>query len=236
MAKSNLLHNTIEALHMVNHLSYNLGARIDPYNTSPSQTKDQRWVARLWTSSTNTAARTPPYALTRWDEMGDCWCAAESTEKGKAQLAVILSHHISPDRLIIDHIPARGTLGIASAPRDFELWAETDSVAQAATLREKITALFADYSIQSCISGTTPPSASAICIGQGRYDIHGNNWVQTFQTFVNMQAVGLTTNKIYFRATSNWGADHTCIYRLRLTGHADEEIYGDSTAEAYGIE
>ena len=231
MAKSNLLHNTIEALHMVNHLSFNLGARVDPYNTSPGQAKSKGFVARLWMGGRISAGKPPAYALTKWEEMGDCWCAAESEDTGKAQLAVVLGHEVSPEYLIIDHIPARGTLGIASAPRDFELWAETGSVEQANIFREKITELFDDHNVQSCMTASSPPSKSAVCVGQGRYNIHGDNWVQTFQTFVDSRNIGLTTNKIFFRATSNWGAPHTCIYRLRLTGHYDEALDG-----AYGIE
>lgn len=231
MAKSNLLHNTLEALNMVNHLSYTLGARVDPYNTSPTQAKSQNFVASLWMGGTMTAGKPPAHALTKWEEMGDCWCAAESEDRGKAQLAVVLGHAVSPEYLIVDHIPARGTLGIASAPRDFELWAETSSAEEAHIFREKITELFDDYNVQSCMTATAPPSKSAVCVGQGRYDIHGDDWVQTFQTFVDMRDVGLTTNKVIFRATSNWGAPHTCIYRLRLTGHDEEE-----SEAAYGIE
>ena len=224
MAKSNLLHNTIEALHMVNHFSLNLGARVDPYNTSPAQAKSQNFVARAWMGGTFSAGKPATYALSKWEEMGDCWCAAESNDRGKAQLAVILGHEVYPDRLIIDHIPAKGTLGIAAAPRDFELWIEAGSVEQADIFREKITGLLTDYNVQSCMTDTSPPSRSAICVGQGRYDIHDDNWVQSFQTFVDTRELGLKTNKIFFRATSNWGAPHTCIYRLRLTGHYEEAM------------
>lgn len=222
MAKSNLLRNTLDALQKVNYFSPNLGAMIDPHNTSPGQAKKQNFLARLWTGATNSGSRGPAYALTKWDEMGDCWCAAESADKGKAQLAVLLSQKISPEHLLIDHIPARGTLGIAAAPREFELWAEADTVEEAELFREKIAEAYYYYSIEPCMTANSPPSESAVCIGEGSYDIHGDNWVQTFQPFVDMREVGLTTTKIFFRVKSNWGAGHTCIYRLRLTGHADE--------------
>lgn len=56
-------------------------------------------------------------------------------------------------------------------------------------------------------------------IGKMKYDIHSDEHTQSFpiQTVIDIQ--GIRVNRIVFRVASNWGADHTCIYRLRLHGH-----------------
>ncbi|OGE53199.1 hypothetical protein PENARI_c008G02050 [Penicillium arizonense] len=56
-------------------------------------------------------------------------------------------------------------------------------------------------------------------IGKITYDIHSDEYTQSFpiQTVIDIQ--GIRVDKIVFRVASNWGADHTCIYRLKLHGH-----------------
>ncbi|OQD86665.1 hypothetical protein PENANT_c007G07909 [Penicillium antarcticum] len=56
-------------------------------------------------------------------------------------------------------------------------------------------------------------------IGKMKYDIHNDEYIQSFpiQTVIDIQ--GIRVDKIVFRVASNWGADHTCIYRFKLHGH-----------------
>ncbi|KAI7595731.1 hypothetical protein KC316_g329, partial [Hortaea werneckii] len=64
-----------------------------------------------------------------------------------------------------------------------------------------------------------PPSDKHVCVANGRYEIHGSNWVQSFPLYGDtLQELGFATDKVTVRVNTNWGADHTCIYRLRLTG------------------
>lgn len=219
LAKSNLIANTYDAISSVNYFSPNLGAVIDPHGTSPTAQNLQKIPSVGFFGTRKRREHPPAMALIKWDETGDCWCAAESPNKGKAQLAVMTEHKIAPKRLVVEHVPATGTRGIAAAPQDIELWAETFSEEQASIYRQKISDLFTRYDMSSCMdTAKPPPTNTSVCVGVGTYDIHGENWVQSFPMFVDMESIELAASKFYYRVTSNWGADHTCSYRLRLTG------------------
>lgn len=219
LAKSNLITNTYDALSTVNYFSPNLGAVVDPHGTSPTAQNLQKIPSVSFFGTRKRREHPPIMALIKWDETGDCWCAAESPNKGKAQLAVMTEHKIAPKRLVVEHVPATGTRGIAAAPQDIELWAETFSEEQASIYRQKISDLFTRYDMSSCMdTAKPPPTNTSVCVGVGTYDIHGENWVQSFPMFVDMESIELAASKFYYRVTSNWGADHTCSYRLRLTG------------------
>ncbi|KAK6429071.1 hypothetical protein LTR95_014779, partial [Oleoguttula sp. CCFEE 5521] len=69
-----------------------------------------------------------------------------------------------------------------------------------------------------------PPTTKAVCVADGTYDIHGTNWVQSWPTFVDLQDLAFATKKVYFKFVSNWGAEHTCIYRVRMTEAGHEEL------------
>jgi len=219
-----MLQNTYHSLSNVNHLSMAAGARVAAGDTSPSLKvrRDNGWG--WWAHTTQVIHSPPVMAITKWDEMGECWCAAHSEQHGKAQIAINLNHRVYPNQVYIEHLPAQGLLGAAAAPRDFEVWADAADAAQADLFRAKITEYYQDF-VQKpygCIY-STPPSETAVCITQGMYDIHLDNWIQQWNTIINTKEIGFITTKVYFRFTSNWGHNHTCIYRIRLGGHELDE-------------
>lgn len=225
LAKSNILQNTYDAISSVNYLAPNLGAVIDPHHSSPTAQKVRKVLNAGWFSSSLKRRENPPIAaLMKWDEAGDCWCASESEDKGKAQLAIFTEHKIIPQRLIVEHIPARGTKSIATAPQAFEFWAEASSVFQASLFKEQIGKYFRQYDMAGCIdTDNPPPSETAVCVGVGRYDIHGDNWVQVFDMFMDLQQIHFAAGKFFYRVVSNWGAAQTCTYRIRLAGIDTED-------------
>ena len=208
LAYANLLKNTQEAMQSINFFSPGLGARVNPHGTSLTYKKAGRgWFEVL--------PNPPITALQRWEEAGDCWCAAPSTETGRAQVEIIMAQDVYPEHLIIEHMPSRGTLQINAAPRVLELWLEAPSANRAAEISEMLEEDVLAHGRGVCGEA---PSKKHICIGKGEYDIHHDNWVQGFGMFRPMDGSGIAGRKLVVRVTGNWGADYTCLYRLRLTG------------------
>jgi hypothetical protein len=55
-------------------------------------------------------------------------------------------------------------------------------------------------------------------IGRWQYDRDGDA-VQHFPLDAVIDLPTLRVDKVIFRVTSNWGANHTCLYRLKMHGH-----------------
>jgi Sad1 / UNC-like C-terminal. len=56
-------------------------------------------------------------------------------------------------------------------------------------------------------------------IGKIEYDLHSPDYAQTFKLNTIVDVSTIRVDKVVFRVTSNWGANHTCIYRFKLHGH-----------------
>jgi hypothetical protein len=161
------------------------------------------------------AKRPPIEALTKWDEATECWCGSPEWTDGPVNIGVLTNHRIHPERLIIEHVPALSTLDVAAAPRAVEIWADAGSAKKA---RKFDTKLMDEFHYSAWFNCTSKPKPEFVCIGKGQYDIHHHNYVQTFPISNMVEELGLTTNRMVIRVNSNWGADHTCIYRLRMAG------------------
>lgn len=202
--------NTELALYSVNYFSPGLGAIIDPVLSSTTYAPKQGgYWAQIGHSIYGQYPNPPSQALTSWAEATDCWCAAASNDKGKAQLAVIMPRHIVPTSVTIEHIPAQGTLSIGTAPREFEVWVGNVEKTIAPTPGS-------EHGLDGECGA--PPEAGFVCIGKAHYDIHAPSHIQNFALEAG-QAVGLV-NKAIIRINNNWGKAHTCLYRIRFHGDA----------------
>lgn len=222
LAKTNLVMNHYEVISSVNHFSARADAIVDPHQSSQTALKSWKDPKVGWFGNSLKRPGLPPInALASWEEMGDCWCAAKTPDMGQLQLAVITQHKILPRHLVVEHIPAKGTRNIRSAPQDFELWAELFSAEQAEELKQYLRRHNPRYD-NEC--NTEPaPSKTSVCIATGSYNIHAENWVQSVPMLADLEKYpSIGANKFYFRALSNWGGKQTCIYRLRLTGSETE--------------
>jgi SUN domain-containing protein 1/2 len=212
LAQSNLLANYELNLRKANYFSPGLGATIDPGLTSATFLNEPRPLAKYVHWLALVPHRNPPQAaLAKWEEPGDCWCAAPNPAlNGQAQLTVALSRPMFPLQVTIEHVPMSmmPDKKITNAPRHVELWVESDYSAQY------------QYSHRSGVCQNGPVGWK--CLGSFTYNIHGSNHQQTFD--LDAQS-SVPVNKVMLRVMSNWGADHTCMYRARLHGRDAVEDY-----------
>jgi SUN domain-containing protein 1/2 len=102
------------------------------------------------------------------------------------------------------------TRNINNAPRNMELWVQT-------------TAPIVPYFSAREIDCRTPaPAEDWKCLGSFKYNIHASNHLQTFDLAGEPKEA---VRKAMLRVTANWGADHTCLYRVRLHGEDEGADY-----------
>ncbi|KAH0349993.1 hypothetical protein KCU81_g2668, partial [Aureobasidium melanogenum] len=221
LALANIARNTELRLRSVNFFSHALGATVHPRYTSPTHPRQLggvwQWVNRNLYDYQGRGHPSPSRALTAWDEPSDCWCAAASDDKGKAQIGVIIPRAMIPTSITIEHMPTTGTLDIGAAPREFEVWVRTRAGAGA------------PQSYNSHLGCGEAPEPGLVCIGKASYDIHALNHVQNFDLEDIDGATGFVDFAV-IRVINNWGQDWTCIYRIRLHGEPEpaELKSGDS--------
>jgi hypothetical protein len=56
-------------------------------------------------------------------------------------------------------------------------------------------------------------------VGKWKYDIHGQHHIQEFSLDAIIDQPDIRVDRVAFRVNSNWGANFTCFYRLKLYGH-----------------
>ncbi|KAK4494718.1 hypothetical protein PRZ48_014074 [Zasmidium cellare] len=237
LAYSNLVVNMDNRMRQANFFSSRFGAVVQHQYTSATWREPslaQKLGRMFWTAVGVTlphlSVNPTTAALSEWRETGDCWCA-DSPEDAtvKLQIGVRTQYKVYPNSFVIEHIPATATRDIASAPRDFEVWVKMESDEEANKVKRSIQNLERQIWPGDC---SNPPDSSNawVCAMTGEYDIHAPNYQQTFLFPSNPWDLGLATRDVVLKATSNWGADHTCLYQIRLTG--DEIIENTQSIEA----
>lgn len=107
----------------INFLSPGLGTIIEPYLTSPSITEQDTFLQSVRRRLAGARPAQPPItALTSWDDVGDCWCAAKVSDGSR--LATLLGRPIVPEEVVVEHISKDETLDPGAAPRHMELWVQ----------------------------------------------------------------------------------------------------------------
>ncbi|KAF1846649.1 SAD1 protein [Cucurbitaria berberidis CBS 394.84] len=208
LAQANLLANYELHLRKPNYFSLGLGAVVEPTMTSATFTNiPSRYVKFLRWLAPDPQRNPPAAALSDWKNLGDCWCSAPNAGKGQAQLVVSLSRPMTPKQVTIEHVPMSMVPAgdISDAPRDVELWVQTDAPVKVR------------YSYGQSEYQGGPPGWQ--CLGTFKYNIHASNHLQTFD-LDSEPSVPIT--KAMVRVRTNWGADHTCLYQVRL--HGDDAV------------
>lgn len=212
LALANIARNTELRLRSVNFFSHTLGATVHPKYTSPTHPRQLggpwQWINRNLYDYQGRGHPSPFRVLTPWEEPSDCWCAAASDDKGKAQIGVLIPRAMIPTSITIEHMPSTGTLDIGAAPREFEVWVRSQASTEAS------------QSYNSGLGCGEAPESGLVCIGKASYDIHALNHVQNFDLGDLDGAIGFVDFAI-IRVINNWGQDWTCIYRVRLHGEPE---------------
>jgi hypothetical protein len=194
----------------INYCSIGNGAVIDPYLTSPTKQKQFNWFQRrlIGTIGMHKYQSHPPSeALRAWEEVGDCWCAAAA--QGYAQLVVMMREMVYPTEVVIEHAPSDTSPTPGTAPKDLEIWADFSHLSPEE---------FVDAGLDKLSHDAILPKFFAR-IGKMVYKVgEGVPSVQTFTLDLNQDQKTYATQKVVFRAISNYGAEHTCFYRVRLHG------------------
>jgi SUN domain-containing protein 1/2 len=219
LAQANLVANYELHLTKPNYFSPGLGAVVEPDLSSVTLSNRPGGVYSLMRRWALVPNRNPPMAaLTKWEEPGDCWCSAGQApvSSGQAQLTVRLARPVIPKQVTIEHVPMSmmPARDISNAPRDIELWVQTDAPINPYYSHRQVTC-----------RDPAPPSFDGPawkCLGSFKYNIHASNHLQTFDLAGEPSQ---PVQKAMIRVTSNWGAGHTCLYQVRLHGTDAEKDF-----------
>lgn len=240
----------------INFLSPQLGAIVDPRNSTPTAGRvpslTERLLARLSVGRTSSARGPlpPAAALTHWEDVGDCWCT--TPRDGVSQLSVFLNYYIVPEEVVVEHIPTGATPNPGVAPQNIEVWARFRIVPmdKGKPSPEATRAIGPSSARQNGLGGYNIPGEATLHdvlmnslrvshphedesaysddpllgpnfyrVGKMKYDISKEDHMQRFSLNTIVDVPTIRVDKVVFRFTSNWGSNHTCIYRLRLHGH-----------------
>lgn len=227
----------------INWLSFDLGARANPYLSSPCARRPFLMVKTKWSlrwqhlksafssqlndlpvgTRRGPSTLGPNTALTPWIEFEPRYCAPSS--RGKLQLAVNTPRPITPTELVIEHFRRDEVPFIGSAPKEVELWIEIADSDLREDLGQRIKDIYPDifsrtYTQQNRL--LDPKMALGpewVPVGRWTYQISARNNVQHFQIPIDLKSLGVVVRNQVIRVNSNWGnVDRTCLVRVGLHG------------------
>ncbi|RWA13593.1 hypothetical protein EKO27_g1485 [Xylaria grammica] len=201
----------------VNFFGIGAGASIDPESSSPAWKIPKNPLnSKKWLDKDGYKAQPPMAALSPWTQEGECYCAGPNRKGygiGTNNLTVTTSRNIIPQHLIVEHILSGATLDPDATPREIEVWIYIEEL----SLRKEVQA-FSDAQFPN-----TPKELvlndGFVKIGHFTYERRNSgDGVQVFKIRDEIATMKAFTNRIVVRAINNYGADHTCFYRLKLYG------------------
>lgn len=219
----------------INYFSFDLGARVNPYLTSPrmmrlAYTPHFYWLAMSSWFGYSTlklkmtyTSKNSDQALKGWMEPLDRWCAP--SDRGKLQLAVIMPRSIAPDLFVIEHFPKSELIMFGAAPKEVELWIRIMDEHVRGAVKTSVSTFFPDI-----MSPTVPQGGKTldqkqaldetwVLVGRWKYKIDNRKNVQGFEIPSDLHGLGVSANEAAVRVNSNWGnLDATCLYRVVLHG------------------
>lgn len=227
----------------INWLSFDLGARANPYLSSPCAKRPYLTVKAKWSlrwrhlksamsldlndlpieTRRGPSNVGPNTALTPWIEFEPRYCAPSS--RGKLQLAVSTPRPITPTELVVEHFRRDQVPYIGSAPKEVELWIKIGDPEVREELGQCITDIYPDIFSRTYTQKDRlldPKMALGpewVPVGRWTYHISARDNVQIFQIPIDLNSLGVAVRSQVIRVNSNWGnVDRTCLVRVGLHG------------------
>ena len=222
----------------INHFSPNSGAIVNPRHTSPSFEFEhirnlpiyKFWLHNL-VGNPIPVAKAPFNALTEWNEQGQCWCSQANHNDVGATLAVITTHDVYPEEIVIEHIHPGATFEPGSVPRYMELLAfvsDVDVFKKALPLSNDLFPRHwaMDQQYEEDHDGDSALPDGYLRIGAWKFDAERMRpeTIQAFDVQLDLKMLGIKSHRFIVRATDNWGGvPYTCFYRIRMHGEYDRK-------------
>ncbi|KAI1755251.1 hypothetical protein F4782DRAFT_490664 [Xylaria castorea] len=208
-------------VNQVNFFAIGAGASIDPELSSrPWKVPKDFFKSTKWLDKSGYKAQPRMAALSPWNQEGECFCAGPDLKgygKGTNNISVITSRNIIPQHLVVEHILPGATLDPGAMPKEIEVWAYIEEV----ELRNE-----AQVFSETQFPGTPKEEAlneGYVKIGHFTYEKKDDgDGVQVFKMSDDLKNMKAITDQVIIRAINNYGADHTCFYRLMLYGEVVE--------------
>ncbi|KAJ0160238.1 hypothetical protein CTA2_8323 [Colletotrichum tanaceti] len=208
-----------ELRHQVNFLGRHTGVLVDPIHTTPSWDPpvNGKFRSAAWYKSTkrNPEFVPPSATLWNWEDEGDCWCGKVTADKSGVEVGVrisyLLSHEIIPQHVVVEHILPGATLDPDARPREIDVLAYITEL----NTRNRVEDFAAAHFPRSKI---VQPDGW-VRIGHFTYESRDAlNGVYVHKLSSELLSLGAVTDNVALQVVSNYGADHTCLYRARLYG------------------
>ena len=150
------------------------------------------------------------------------WCAP--TDRGKAQVTVLLAQKIFPTKLIVEQADTMDTSPFwQTFPSQIEVWASFDPGVDP-NITHWPTGLEGHVSQGRKLAPAQALPSSFKMLGRWKYDVASRQRKQGFSIYVNKP-----TKLVSVRVNSNHGdSDQTCLHKLRLFGNPTEPQPGVS--------
>jgi SUN domain-containing protein 1/2 len=162
-------------------------------------------INNLTTPSFDKAQNGPVTALDDLTQPGQCWRFVGST----GQLGVRLSQKVAIFSVTVDHVPRELVTSVQSAPKNMVLWGVSDIKSTMPELAKagggrRLPALDGGH------------DAFLVALASFRYDPHAASNIQTFS--LREEVRYQVFDRVIFEVLDNWGAEFTCLYRVRVHG------------------
>ncbi|KZL74065.1 spindle pole body-associated protein sad1 [Colletotrichum tofieldiae] len=208
-----------ELRHQVNFLGRHTGVIIDDSATTPDYdppVKGKIW-SPTWLKGTQRDRKSVPASATlwNWEDEGDCWCGKVIVDKSGVELGVrvgyLLGHEIIPQHVVVEHILPGATLNPDARPKEIDVLAYITEI----NTRNRVK----DFAAAHFPSSKIILPDGWVRIGHFTYESSDAlNGVYVHKLSPELVSLGAVTDQIVLQIISNYGSDHTCLYRARLYG------------------